>query len=165
MGMIFAPMTTTARRNILPQQAGAASGVLNTTRQLGAAFGPAGVGAVLQNRLAVSLHDQALTASVQLPPAFQSQFVNGFSNAAKTGFQVGRGQTGGIKLPANVPAQVATQLQHLVHDVFTQGYILAMRPTIGVGVAILALAALSCLLVSNKKFAAQQVDVEEVAVA
>ncbi len=165
MGMIFAPMTTTAMRDIQPQQAGAASGVFNTTRQLGAAFGAAGVGAVLQNRLAISLHDQAVTASAQLPPAFQSQFVNGFSNAAKTGFQVGRGQTGGIHLPANVPAQVATQLQHLVHEVFNQGYILAMRPTIGVGVAVLALAALSCVLVSTKKAVTVEPVVPEVAVA
>jgi MFS family permease len=165
MGMIFAPMTTTAMRDIQPQQAGAASGVFNTTRQLGAAFGAAGVGAVLQNRLAVSLHDQAVSASAQLPPAFRSQFVNGFSTAAKTGFQVGRGQTGGIHLPANVPAQVATQLQHLVHDVFTHGYILAMRPTIGVGVAVLALAALSCVLVANKKAVAVEPVVPEVAVA
>jgi len=166
MGMIFAPMTTTAMRDIKPQQAGAASGVLNTTRQLGAAFGAAGVGAVLQNRLAVSLHDQAAGAAVQLPPAFQSRFLDGFTNAAKTGFQVGRGQTGGIQLPANVPAEVAAQLQHLVHDVFTQGYILAMRPTVGVGVAILALAAVSCLLVSNRKAAAAEpAGVEEIAVA
>ncbi|TMD04488.1 MAG: DHA2 family efflux MFS transporter permease subunit [Chloroflexi bacterium] len=165
MGMIFAPMTTTALRDIQPHQAGAASGVLNTTRQLGAAFGAAGVGAVLQNRLAVSLHDQAVTASAQLPLAFRSPFVNGFSNAAKTGFQVGRGQTGGIHLPANVPAQVATQLQYLVHDVFNQGYILAMRPTIGVGVAILALAALSCVLVSNKRAVAAEPVAAEAAVA
>jgi len=159
-------MTTTAMRDIKPQQAGAASGVLNTTRQLGAAFGAAGVGAVLQNRLAVSLHDQAVTAAAQLPPAFQSRFVSGFTSAAKTGFQVGRGQTGGIQLPANIPAQVAAQLQHLVHDVFTQGYILAMRPTVGVGVAILALAALSCVLVSTKQAAATEpVAAPEVAVA
>ena len=125
----------------------------------------AAVGAVLQNRLAVSLHDQAVSASAQLPAGFRSQFVNGFSTAAKTGFQVGRGQTGGIHLPANVPAQVATQLQHLVHDVFTQGYILAMRPTIGVGVAILALAALSCVLVSNKRAVAAEPVVSEAAVA
>lgn len=165
MGLIFAPMTTIAMRDIRPPQAGAASGVLNTTRQLGAAFGAAGVGAVLQNRLAISLHDQAVTAAAQLPPVYQSRFIDGFSNAAKTGFQVGRGQTGGVQLPTNVPAQVATQLQHLVHDVFTQGYLLAMRPTVGVGVAILALAAVSCVLVSNKKMAAEPAVAEQIAVA
>jgi MFS family permease len=154
MGMIFAPTTTTAMRDITPRQAGAASGVLNTTRQLGAAFGAAGVGAVLQNRLAVALHDQAVSVSTQLPAPFQSRFIAGFSNAAKNGFEVGRGQTGGIQLPTNLPQAVAGQIQHLVHDVFTQGYILAMRPTVAVGVAVLALAALSCLLVSNRRAAA-----------
>jgi len=153
MGMIFAPMTTVAMRDIKPQQAGTASGVMQTTRQLGAAFGAAGVGAVLQNRLASSLHEQAVAASSQLPAAFQSRFVQGFTNAGRAGFEVGRGQTGGIKLPANIPAQVATQLQQLVHDVFNQGYILAMRPTVAVGVVILATAAVSCVLISNKKLA------------
>src|SRR6202049_2109987 len=42
MGMTFAPMTTVAMRNISPRMAGAASGVLNTTRQGGAAGGSAG---------------------------------------------------------------------------------------------------------------------------
>jgi hypothetical protein len=36
MGLIFAPMTTVAMRQITPAWAAAASGVLNTTRQLGA---------------------------------------------------------------------------------------------------------------------------------
>ncbi len=166
MGMIFAPMTTVAMHDIKPQQAGAASGVLNTARQLGAAFGAAGVGAVLQNRLAVSLHDQASSAAAQLPPAFQSRFIEGFSNAGRSGFQVGRGQTGGVQLPENVPVQVAAQLQHLVHDVFTQGYILAMRPTVGVGIAILAVAAVSCLFVSRRRAAAAEpAQAQEVAVA
>ena len=48
MGMTFAPMTTVALRNIQPRMAGAASGVLNTTRQLGAAIGSAVVGGLLQ---------------------------------------------------------------------------------------------------------------------
>src|ERR1700737_2604777 len=59
MGMTFAPMTTVAMRNISPRMAGAASGVLNTTRQVGAAVGSAVVGALLQNRLCVTRHDQA----------------------------------------------------------------------------------------------------------
>src|SRR5258708_398287 len=58
MGMTFAPMTTVAMRNISPQLAGAASGVVNTIRQLGAAIGSAVVGAVLQNQLATALHNQ-----------------------------------------------------------------------------------------------------------
>jgi MFS family permease len=51
-GMTFAPATTEALRGIAPQQVGAASGVLNTARQVGAALGAAVVGALLQHRLA-----------------------------------------------------------------------------------------------------------------
>ncbi|HEV1991816.1 MAG TPA: DHA2 family efflux MFS transporter permease subunit, partial [Candidatus Dormibacteraeota bacterium] len=67
MGMTFAPMTTVAMRNISPRMAGAASGVLNTTRQVGAAIGSAVVGALLQNRLAITLHDQAVSHAAALP--------------------------------------------------------------------------------------------------
>ena len=57
MGCVFAPLITVAMRNIQPQMAGAASGVLNTVRQVGLVIGTATVGALLQNRL-VSDHDQ-----------------------------------------------------------------------------------------------------------
>src|SRR2546421_3410419 len=99
MGMTFAPLTTVAMRNVSPQMAGAASGVLNTVRQLGGAVGSAVIGAVLQNRLATQLHDQAVAYSSRVDPAFRSRFIDGFSHAASSGFQVGVGQTGGVQLP------------------------------------------------------------------
>jgi EmrB/QacA subfamily drug resistance transporter len=52
VGFTMSPMQTIATRNVDPAQAGAASGVLNTTRQTGSALGSALVLAVLQNRLA-----------------------------------------------------------------------------------------------------------------
>ena len=52
VGFTMSPMQTIATRNVHPAQAGAASGVLNTTRQTGSALGSAVVLAVLQNRLA-----------------------------------------------------------------------------------------------------------------
>src|SRR2546425_10684566 len=148
LGMVMAPMTTIAMHDIVPAMAGAASGVLNTTRQLGAVIGAAAVGAVLQNRLAVALHDQAVSAAAQLPPAVQGQFVAGFDKAAKSGLQVGRGQTG-ASLPANVPASLVGTIQDLVHQVFVNGYVIAMRPTVAVAVVGLAVASVSCLLVVN----------------
>jgi EmrB/QacA subfamily drug resistance transporter len=51
-GMTFVPATTEAMRDIEPARAGAASGVLNTARQVGAALGAAVIGAVLQGGLA-----------------------------------------------------------------------------------------------------------------
>ena len=148
LGLVFAPMTTIAMRDIKPAMEGAASGVLNTTRQLGSVIGAAVVGAVLQNQLASAFHDQAVTAATHLPRPFQQPFIDGFAQAAKSGLQVGRGQTG-ASLPPNLPASVVGAVQHLVHDVFVNGYVIAVRPTVGVGVAVLAVASLSCLWVMN----------------
>src|SRR5947209_5005825 len=87
MGMTFAPMTTVAMRNIQPRMAGAASGVLNTTRQLGAAIGSAVVGALLQNQLATALHNEAVAHAGEVPAAFRDRFIAIFSTASSNGFQ------------------------------------------------------------------------------
>jgi len=150
LGLVFAPMTTVAMRDIQPAQAASASAVLNTTRQLGGVVGAAVVGAVLQNRLAVAFHDQATSYANQLPAQFRPGFVAGFDNAAKAGLQLGRGQTGGT-LPAGLPPQAVATVQHLVHEVFTHGYLLAYKPTVYLAVLVLLFASISCVLVAQQK--------------
>jgi EmrB/QacA subfamily drug resistance transporter len=150
MGMTFAPMTTVAMRNISPRMAGAASGILNTTRQLGAAIGSAVVGAILQNQLATTLHDQAVNHAAALPAAFRDQFVAAFSSVSSNGFQIGTGQTG-AKLPQNIPPAVQHQLSALAHDVFVSAYIDAMKATLIVPVAFLAITALTTLLIKRRQ--------------
>src|SRR5207244_4049721 len=76
LGLVMAPMTTVAMRDITPVMAGAASGVLNYTRQLGAVIGAAAVGSDLHNQLATALHDKAVLAATQLPAAYRVQFVD-----------------------------------------------------------------------------------------
>ena len=127
MGLVFAPMTTVAMHDITPRMAGAASGVLNTTRQLGAVIGAASVGAVLQSQLASALRDRATADATRLPAAVRAPFIDGFAQAAKSGLQVGRGQTGGAHLPANLPARALAQVQSMIHDVFVNGFVTAMR--------------------------------------
>src|SRR2546422_8851156 len=155
MGMTFAPMTTVAMRNVSPRMAGAASGVLNTTRQVGAAVGSAVVGALLQSHLATALHDPAASPAAALPPAYRQQFVAAFSNVSSKGFQIGTGQNG-AKLPPGLPPDVARQLTALAHDVFVSGYIDAMKPTLVVPIAVLALTALSALLIKRRQRPAVQ---------
>jgi MFS family permease len=150
IGMTFAPMTAIAMRNIEPRVAGSASAVLNTIRQLGAAVGSAVIGALLQNRLAVTLHDQAVSHASALPAAFQAQFVAAFTNISSKGFQIGTGQSG-AQLPAGIPAAVAHQLAALAHDVFVSGYIDAMKQTFLLPIAFLFLTALSALLIKRDK--------------
>jgi EmrB/QacA subfamily drug resistance transporter len=157
MGMTFAPMTTVAMRNISPRMAGAASGVLNTTRQVGAAVGSAVVGALLQSHLATTLHDQAVSQSVALPLAYRQQFVAAFSSVASNGFEIGTGQNG-AKLPAGLPPAVAQHITALAHNVFISGYIDAMKPTLVVPIAVLVLTALSALLIKRRRPQAQTVE-------
>jgi EmrB/QacA subfamily drug resistance transporter len=164
LGFVFAPMTTIAMHNIRRAQAASASGVLNTTRQLGSVAGAAVVGAVLQNRLAVAFHDQAVAYSRELPAKFQAAFVNGFDNAAKGGFQLGQGQSGAAP-PAGLPPEAATTLQRLAHEVFTHGFLIAYKPTVYFAVAVLLVAALSCLFVANGRHRATAVEAGESAPA
>lgn len=150
MGMVIAPVMTEAMREMTPAFAGTASGVLNTTRQLGSAVGVAVIGAVLQNQLSTAMHDRAVADSAQLPSPARAGFVQGVDNAARAGLQVGRGQSGGFHLPVGLPPQVAHQMQQLIHDVFVNGYATAMRPTLAVAVAAVVLGALTCILIARR---------------
>ncbi len=155
MGMTFAPMTTVAMRNISPRVAGAAAGVLNTTRQLGAAIGSAVVGAILQNRLATALHDQAVSQSAALPANFRVRFVDAFNAVASSGFEIGTGQSG-ARLPSGLPPAVAHQISALAHSVFVSGYIDAMKSTLVVPIVFLAFTALTTLLIKRRQRPAVQ---------
>jgi len=160
MGCIFAPLNTVAMRNVEPRLAGAAAGVLNTTRQLGGVVGSAVVGAVLQNRLATALHDEAVTRSSRLPPQIpggvRHRLVGALADAGKSGLDVGPTQQGGAHVPSGVPAPIVHQVQQFFHDVFVQGYLDAMRPTLAVPVIMLLVGALSCLAIQRRRQAAQR---------
>ena len=150
MGSMMAPIMTVAMQRIEPAMAGAASGLLNTSRQVGAAVGAAVVGAVMQNQLLSAMHDEAVKASGQLPPPVRQRFVDGFASAASSGFEVGRGQSGGAQVPAGVPPQSVPLVQQLIHDVFINAFVTAMRPTLALPAAVFVLGALTCLLIARR---------------
>jgi EmrB/QacA subfamily drug resistance transporter len=145
MGAIFAPLTTTGMRAAPPQLAGAASGALNTGRQLGGTIGGAVTGAVLATELTSALHSRAAAAAAGLPGPARQSFVTGFARAASAGLQVGRGQAA-ARLPHGVPPGLVPRLDQLVHTVFVQSYLQAMRPTLIISVGLLLAGAASCLL-------------------
>ena len=160
IGMTFAPMTTVAMRNVSPRVAGSASAVLNTIRQLGAAIGSAVIGALLQNRLAITLHDQAVSHASALPDAFRSQFIAAFSNVSSKGFEIGTGESG-ARLPGNLPPSVAHQLSVVAHDVFVSAYIDAMKSTFVLPIAFLLFTALTTVLIKRRPRAAVQQEPKE----
>jgi EmrB/QacA subfamily drug resistance transporter len=62
-GFMWAPLGTTATRNLPMRQAGAGAGVYNTTRQVGAVLGSAAIAALMQSRLTAELPGAAGAAS------------------------------------------------------------------------------------------------------
>ncbi len=146
MGCIWTPVFSIATRDLPTRLAGVASGVINTIQELGGVLASAVVGAFLQNRLALALHDQAVTASSRLPEQYRPAFVEGFSNAAHTGFEVGAGQTGAN---LNLPAQVAA----IAHSVFTNAFVDAMHPTLLLPIAVLVVAAGAAAFVRSRPVA------------
>jgi EmrB/QacA subfamily drug resistance transporter len=154
MGCVFAPLITVAMRNIQPQMAGAASGVLNTVRQVGLVIGTATVGALLQNRLVSTMTSQAAARAAALPPQVRGRFVHEIQNSANNGIQVGAGQNGGMTQQSGLPASLAAEVARVGHDVFTFGYVEAMRSTMLLPVVLLGVGALSCLLLRERKPAA-----------
>jgi hypothetical protein len=106
---------------------GSASGFVTASRQLGQVLGVAVIGGLLQNRLATTMHDQAVIYSVQLPAASRSRFVDVLSSAVRGGAR---------QLGAAGAAGPNDQLHRLAHDVLTHAYVQAMAPTLAVGIAV-----------------------------
>src|SRR5215471_13539791 len=151
MAFLTAPSMTVALRDIKPAMTGAASGLFNTGRQVGGAIGAAVVGAVLQNRLVSAMHDNAVADSSQLPAGTRASFVNSFAGAAHSGLEVGRGQSGGAQLPHGISAALAQLLQSLIHDVFVNSFVTALRPALLVPAFAFAIGALTCFLIAGRR--------------
>ena len=147
MGGTFPPMTTVAMRDVDPRMAGAASGVLNTVRQVGSVIGTASVGALLENRLVASLTSQATISSAGLPPQVRATFIGGFRTAAASGLIGGTPANSGAR--HGIGKALAAELQRLGAYVFSHGYVLAMRWTLVLPISVVGLAAASCVLVKR----------------
>jgi len=143
MAGVWTPLFDLGTRTLQPRLAGAASGVFSTIQELGAVLATAVIGAVLQNQLATALRAEATTYSAQLPAPVRQPFIDGFASAAKTGFEVGAGQSGtALQLPPGIPADVAAQIGQIGHAVFTHAFVDAMRPAMAIALAVVFISAL-----------------------
>jgi EmrB/QacA subfamily drug resistance transporter len=80
---LWSPISSTATRNLPPQQAGAGSGVFNTTRQIGSVLGSAAIAALIQARLTAELGAGAAgsTAAAEAAGRLPDAITPGFSDA------------------------------------------------------------------------------------
>jgi EmrB/QacA subfamily drug resistance transporter len=145
---IFVPMITVAMTRVQPRLAGAASGLINTTRQLGGVIGAAAVGAVLQNRLAAGLRDEAVARAHTVPAPARDGFLSGFRHASQGGLDVGAGQAGSaVHAPPGTPPEIADRVGAAAAAVFRHGFVDALHPTLALPAAVLLVAAVTCFLV------------------
>ena len=89
MAFIWSPLAATATRNLPPQLAGASSGLYNTTRQVGAVLGSAGMAAFMTGRITAEMppmtggarppNDQG--AVVELPGFLHEPFAGAMSQS------------------------------------------------------------------------------------
>ena len=150
LGLTFAPLQTIAMRNVEPQMAGAASGMINTTRQLGGVIGAAAVGALLQAQLSSHLQSAAVANAGQLPAQYRSQVIEALSHVASGSQDIAGGQISS-GLPAGIPDQMRAELNAFFTIVFHEGFVGAMRVTLWLPIAVMGCAALSVLLVRRRK--------------
>ena len=151
LGFTWMPIFSLATRDLRPELAGVASGVINTIQELGSVLASAAIGALLQNRLQVAMHDRAVHDAASLPAQVRGPFVAGFDQAAKRGLEIGAGQTGAsLPLPPGIPPGVAAQLRDAAHDVFVHAFVTAMRPSLIVPVVVIVAAACLVLLVRHR---------------
>jgi MFS family permease len=122
MGMTFAPMTAAAMSQVPPRISGSASGILNTSRNVGQLLGIAVLGSVLQSRL--GLHAGAEFSSLPVGNgAIRDEIVELVRD--------GRMEV----IPSVIPPGMRDQLP-IIFDTMRQVFVLSMHETFYVGALI-----------------------------
>ena len=122
MGMTFAPMTAAAMSQVPPRISGSASGILNTSRNVGQLLGIAVLGSVLQSRLGVHAGAEFHALPVG-DSAIREQLVQLVRE--------GRMEV----IPSVIPPGMRDQLP-LIFDSMRNVFVLSMHETFYVGAAI-----------------------------
>jgi predicted MFS family arabinose efflux permease len=99
IGLAFVPATISAVAGVAPQEAGLASGLVNTARLFGGALGLAVLAAIATSRTNTELHHAGTTAHAALVSGFQLAFV------VSAGFALVGGLVAAFGLP-RLPARV-----------------------------------------------------------
>jgi hypothetical protein len=122
MGMTFAPMTAAAMSQVPPRISGSASGILNTSRNVGQLLGIAVLGSVLQSRLGVHASPEFRSLPVG-DDAIRDQIVELVRS--------GRMEV----IPSVIPPGMRDQLP-VIFDSMRQVFVLSMHETFYVGASI-----------------------------
>src|SRR5215216_2520535 len=135
MGMTFAPMTAAAMSRVPPRISGSASGILNTSRNIGQLLGIAVLGSVLQSRLGLHAGSE-----------FRSLPIGDGTIRDQIAELVREGRMEAI--PSVVPPGTRDQLP-VIFDVMRQVFVVSMHETFYVGALICFIALGFSFLMQN----------------
>jgi EmrB/QacA subfamily drug resistance transporter len=144
IGCVFAPMSNITMRAVEPRLAGTASGIFNTSRQVGGVLGSAAIAVLFQARISASMTSEATSAAQSLPPQYREKFVSGFANASGSASEFSA--SAGPKPPPGIPHDVAAQLGRLAEQVVHNGLTEAAKTTLVLPIAVLLVGAFAALL-------------------
>ncbi|MEW6552764.1 MAG: MFS transporter [Actinomycetota bacterium] len=114
MGLMMGQIGNMTLSAVSVQQAGEASGVNNTFRQLGMTLGTAVIGAVLISSIAASL-SSGVQASAVIPEPFKAQVDEAISEQVSN-VEFG----GGAELPDYIPQEISAEIVSISHDAVTK---------------------------------------------
>lgn len=143
LGCVFAPMSTIALGQLDRSVAGAASGVYNTTRQVGNVLGSAVIGALLQALLVNRVSRQGDDRVGQLPPEAREPFSQGIDKIVSGGLD--RLGAAGDHPPGGLSPRAADQFHHLTGEALSQGLAEALRLAMIAPILIVLCAIVCCL--------------------
>ncbi|WP_261989298.1 MFS transporter [Streptomyces sp. uw30] len=153
-GATFAPLQQATMDGVNPQLAGAASGVSNTTRQMGGVLGTAVIGALLSARINAGLPNAAQEQATRLPSELRDRFLAAADSAENFSPP---------SPPSGLSGSETALFQRLGDEAFSTSFTNAMHTTFLVSAAVLVAATVLCGLFTAppKPDAAQEANPEE----
>jgi EmrB/QacA subfamily drug resistance transporter len=155
IGFIFSPMGNVTMGSVEPQLAGTASGIFNTSRQVGGVLGAAAIGVLLQARITAAITDEAGKAAASLPEQFRRPFLEGVGRAAASTSEFG-GSTANTSAVLGLPADIAAKAQQLAEQVVRSGLTDAAKAAVllPIGVLVLGIFAAAAMKPTAPRWAA-----------
>jgi hypothetical protein len=121
IGMLLVPVTSVPLTVVPPERSGMAASATNTSREMGAVFGVAILGAIVDAKLTGDL--AAKLKQIGIPPNFQALV----QHAIQTGGASSGGQASAAEHSKNAAiAKIATKVVHAAYDAFGSGLHLAL---------------------------------------
>jgi EmrB/QacA subfamily drug resistance transporter len=146
-GIVLVPVTSTPLTVVRPERSGMAASATNTSREMGAVFGVAVLGSIVNSKLTGEL--AARLKAIGIPPSFQNLVLHAITG----GGLGGGGAASSAEHSKNATvAKIATKVVNAAYEAFGSGLHLALEISGGLLVAGAVVAALTIHRTSGERY-------------